>query len=176
MFSCRAAAPGTWTRSWKSAVLGVSLSTVACYSTRVLETAPQPGTTVVLDLNDRARVALGDRIGPSAARVTGLVDTSPTDTAYLVRISSVRYLNGQTNQWAGEPVPFSKNYISQVSLQQHSRGRTIALGVGIAAALALVISRTSLLGSATDGSRPDPGGGTGTSLRIPARVSPLTIH
>jgi hypothetical protein len=135
---------------------------MGCYSTRPLETAPTPGSTVVLDLNDRARVQLGDRIGPSAASIEGIVQPG-SDSGYVLNISSVKYLNGQTNQWSGERFLVAPALVTQAWQRDFSRSRTWSLGLGIAAAIAAVVLKTDLL-SRTGGGQPitspPPTGGT----------------
>jgi hypothetical protein len=122
-------------------------------------TAPEPGTTVLLDLNDRGRVQLGDRIGPSAARIEGVVQER-SDTAYMVRISSVEYLNGQSNKWSGEPFTVPAGLVSVAQQRQFSRSRTISVGAGIAAAIITLFMKTNFLGSGTNQKEglPPPGG------------------
>jgi hypothetical protein len=133
-----------------------------CYATRPLATAPTPGTTVVLDLSDRARVQLSDRIGPSAASIEGVVQPG-TDSDYVLSISSVKYLNGQTNQWSGERFTLSSGLVTQAWTREFSRSRTWALGVGIAAAIATAVFKADFF-SKTGGGQPTtvppPTGGT----------------
>ena len=88
-----------------------------CYTTGPVMSAPAPGTTVLLDLNDPARVQLGDRIGPSAARIEGIVQAQ-NDTAYMLRISSVTYLNGQSNKWSGEPLTVPASLVSSARVRE----------------------------------------------------------
>lgn len=138
---------------------GAPLST-GCYSTRTL-VAPEPGATVLFDLNDRARVALGDRIGPSATRIEGEF-TGRTDTTYSVRIASVRYLNGQENRWSGEPFTLSTSFVSQAWQRDFSRARTIGLAAAAAVGLVALIKGVNLVGgSGSGGGGGNPGGGTG---------------
>ncbi|HET9011639.1 MAG TPA: hypothetical protein VFN38_07465 [Gemmatimonadaceae bacterium] len=149
---------GVW-----AAVLATSVSSLAgCYATHPLTTAPVPGTTVVLDLNDRARVQLGDRIGPSAASIEGVVQPAG-DSGYVINISSVKYLNGQTNQWSGERFTLSPTLVTQAWQREFSRSRTMSLGLGIAAAIAAIVLKTDFL-SKTGGGQPTnpppPTGGT----------------
>jgi hypothetical protein len=133
-----------------------------CYATRPLSTTPAPGTTVVLDLSDRARVQLGDRIGPSAASIEGVVQPG-SDTEYVLNISAVKYLNGQTNQWSGERFALSSGLVTQAWKREFSRSRTWSLGVGIAAAIATVVFKADFF-SKTGGGQPTtvppPTGGT----------------
>lgn len=133
-----------------------------CYTSRPLATAPEPGATVVLDLNDRARVQLGDRIGPSAASIEGIVQ-SGSDSGYVLSISSVKYLNGQTNQWSGERFTVSPDLVTQVWQREFSRSKTTALGIGVGAALLAAVLKTNLFGESRGTppvSPPPTGGGT----------------
>ena len=149
-------------RAWTALVLAVVSPLTGCYSTRPLTTAPAPGTTVVLDLNDRARVQLGDRIGPSAASIEGVVQPG-SDSGYVINISSVKYLNGQTNQWSGERFTLSPTLVTQAWQREFSRSRTMSLGLGITAAIVTLMLKTDFL-SKTGGGQPTnpppPTGGT----------------
>lgn len=149
-------------RAWVTlALTGVS-PLMGCYSTRPLSTAPAPGSTVVLDLNDRARVQLGDRIGPSAASIEGIVQPG-SDSGYAISISSVKYLNGQTNQWSGERFTLAPGLVTQAWQREFSRSRTWSLGLGIAAAIATVVLKTSFFSNTGGGQTttpPPPTGGT----------------
>lgn len=149
---------GAW-----AVLLATGVSSLAgCYSTRPLTTAPVPGSTVVFDLNDRARVQLGDRIGPSAASIEGVVQ-SRSDSDYVISISSVKYLNGQTNQWSGERFSLSPALVTQAWQREFSRSRTMSLGLGITAAIVTLVLKTDFL-SKTGGGQPTnpppPTGGT----------------
>jgi hypothetical protein len=134
---------------------------MGCYTTQPVASAPVPGTTVVLDLNDRARYLLGDRIGPAAASIEGIVQPG-SDSGYVLNISSVSYLNGQSNRWSGERFTVARDLVSQAWQREFSRTRTTALGVGLAAALVSFVIKTRLLGNdaSTTVPVPLPGGGT----------------
>jgi hypothetical protein len=148
-------------RAWTVLLLGVAPLS-GCYTTRQLATAPAPGTTVVLDLNDRARVQLGDQIGPSAASIEGVVQ-SGSDSGYVLSISSVTYLNGQSNQWSGERFAIAPGLVTQAWQREFSRSKTTALGLGIAAAILAAVLKTDLFGKSSGTppvTPPPPGGGT----------------
>jgi hypothetical protein len=136
-------------------VLAAVSPLAGCYTTRPVTSAPVPGTTVVLDLTDRARVELGDRIGPSASRIEGIVQER-NDTAYVLRVSSVAYLNGQSNKWAGESLTVPTTAIAQARLREFSRSRTTLIGAGIAAALAAVFFSTDFFGLSGPSADPLP--------------------
>jgi hypothetical protein len=147
---------GTWT-----ALLLCAASVTGCYTSRLV-TAPSPGATVVLDLNDRARVQLGDRIGPSAASIEGVVQAQG-DSGYVVNITSVKYLNGQANQWSGERFTVSPALVTQVWQREFSRSKTAALGVSVGAAILAAVLKTNLFGQSSGTppvSPPPTGGGT----------------
>ena len=141
-------------------MLGSMPYLAGCYASMPVNGTPATGTTVVLDLNDRGRVALGEQIGPSATSVEGKV-AAASDSAYSLRVSSVSYLNGQSNRWSGEPLTVPANLVSRATQRSFSRGRTTLLGVAAAATLAVLITSTNLIGSASGGAKgnpPPPGG------------------
>jgi hypothetical protein len=150
-------------RQWRALpalVLGSVPYLAGCYASMPVQGTPVAGATVVLDLNDRGRVVLGDQIGPSATKVEGEV-ASASDSLYSLRVNSVSYLNGQSNRWSGEPLSVPVNLISQTTQRSFSRGRTTLLGVATAAALAVLITSTNLIGNASGGEKgnpPPPGG------------------
>lgn len=150
----------TW-RRWTALLLVGVLSLNACYATFPVDGKPAPDTRLVLDLNDRGRVAYGERIGSSVREVEGIVE-SASDSAYVLRIHSVRYLNGRSDKWAGERFSFAPENIARVRQREFSRSRTTILGVAAAAVLAVAIIAVDLLGTGGDGDRgdPDPPGGS----------------
>ena len=132
-----------------------------CYVQVPLTGAPQPGTTVLLDLNDRGRIALGDSIGPAAARISGLVEGGG-DSTYVLRVTSVRYLSGQVNQWSGEPLVVHSDLVGRARTRQYSRKRTWALGIGAAAAVVAFALGQDLLGRGDLGKTTEPPPPVGT--------------
>lgn len=148
-------------RRWSVLLLAGLPPLAGCYVTRPVTTAPTPGTTVLLDLSDRGRLAFGDRIGPSAATIEGVLQ-SPGDTVYQVRISSVTYLNGQSNRWSGESLAVPLGLVTRARYREFSRSRTTAVGVGIAAAIIALFANTNFLsdGGGEKVPPPPPIGGT----------------
>ncbi len=132
-------------RTRMALVLAGATSLGGCYTYTPVASTPAPGASLVLDLNDRGRVALGDSIGPSAATVEGVVQTA-SDSQYVLRVSSVRYLNGQSNQWAGESLALRADLVGRARQRNYSRSRTWALGIGATAAILTFVLSTDLLG------------------------------
>lgn len=153
--------PGRVRRAWPALMLAGLSPLAGCYATRTVTTAPAPGTTLLLDLSDIGRVTLGDRIGQSAATIEGVLQ-SPGDSTYRLRVSSVKYLNGQSNRWSGESLAVPISLVSRARYREFSRSRTTAVGLGIAAALVTLFTQTNFLGSGgvEKVPNPPPTGGT----------------
>ncbi|HEU4630023.1 MAG TPA: hypothetical protein VFS08_09750 [Gemmatimonadaceae bacterium] len=155
-----ALAPGRAVRGWTALLLTAVASLSGCYTQVPVAGPPQPGTTLVVDLNDRGRLALGDSIGPSAEQIQGIVEAS-SDSSYVLRVESVRYLNGQTNRWSGEPLSLRTDLVGRARMRQFSRSRTWAVGLGVAAAVLTFALTTDLFGSGSLGKVHEPPGGGG---------------
>lgn len=127
-----------------------------CYVYRPIEGAPAPGTRIVLDLNDRGRVALSDSIGASADRIEGEVQ-STGDSLYVIRVASVRYTNGARHRWTSEPLGIRPDLVRQLREKRLSRARTAVIASASTASLIILAVTFDLLGSGIEGA----GGGGG---------------
>jgi hypothetical protein len=130
-----------------------------CYTTVPVETVPPAGTPVVLTLNDRGRVALGNTVGASATQIEGALDAQ-TDSGYAVKVSSVVYMNGQNNKWTNERLTIQSDLVRELRVRKFSRSRTALLSGGtVAAAVALIVTRNLLVpGGPETGKNPTEGG------------------
>jgi hypothetical protein len=134
--------------------------TSGCYTFTPAAPAPEPGTEMVLGLNDQGRVSLGQSVGPSAQTIEGRL-SAKNDSAYVIAVRSVRYFNGGTNIWSGEPLSVGTSMVQEARVRRFSAGRT-ALVVAAAAGgvLAFILSR-SIFGSSSpdkDSNPPPPDG------------------
>jgi hypothetical protein len=140
----RSARPPTWQRVGilRATVLALALGAVqGCYRYIPVLTAQAPGTVLAFDINDRGRVELGDLVGPSVARIEGRLRTED-DTVYVVNVSSVTYLHGQANQWAGEALSIRKTHVASVRERQFSASRTaLAAGAAVGGVVAFIVTR-----------------------------------
>lgn len=127
-----------------------------CYIYSPASQNPAPGTRLVLELNDRGRVALGDSIGPSGEEVEGTVTTN-SDSAYSLRVVRVGYLNGFSNNWNGEPLIVSRELVGSVRERRLSRSRSWLTATGVSAAVLAFIATRGLLGFGSGGGDPAPG-------------------
>jgi hypothetical protein len=145
-----------------AAVLLVVMPVTGCYTARPVQSTPVPGSTLLLDLTDRGRAELGPQLGASAERIQGSLQ-SVSDSGYALRVTSVRYQNGQMQDWTGETFTVPTQYIARARRQEFSRSRTLAIAAGITAALVAVLVKADLLGGGsgthrTDGPPPGTGG------------------
>jgi len=140
-----------------AAVLLTIVVTQACYVYKPVTTPVAPvGSTIAVDLTDRGRVGLGEQIGISARTIEGVV-SSQDDSVLLLKVSSVSYLNGQRNKWAGEPLTVQKSHLTNARERNFSRSRTAIVAAGAAGGLIAFIATRGLIGSGNG--PPDPGPG-----------------
>lgn len=133
-----------------------------CYAYRPLTSPAPPGAIVSATLTDAGRVSIGRTVGEGARKLEGLVE-AVDDTAYVLRMRSVTYLNGQTNGWTGERLSVSRQAMTDVRERRFSSKRTaIAVASTLGGVVAFIVTR-SLLGGGTE-STPggDPGPGSGS--------------
>lgn len=149
--------------AWKACLLMfVTGLTIGCYVYVPVATTPVPGEQLALDINDQGRVGLGERIGAAASKVEGTVQAN-TDSAYQLRVTSVSYMNGQSNPWTGEALSVRKDFVSGVRERKFSRGRTFFTAAAIVGtAAAFIISRNIFGGGSIpiEPPPPPPGGGS----------------
>jgi hypothetical protein len=132
-----------------------------CYTFMPAASNPSPGTQLVLGLNDQGRATLGRSVGPAAEAIEGKLQAK-SDSAYLISVSSVRYFNGGTNVWSGEPLTVGTSFVQQAQERRFSASKTaLAAGIAAAAVLSFILSR-SLFGSSSPDKTPDPGPPSGS--------------
>jgi hypothetical protein len=130
-------------------IIGVFL--VGCYTYEPARTTPQPGAELAWQLNDAGRAAMGGQLGPEISQVEGrLVQTNSTN--FVVAVTSVQLLRGGEQVWRGEQVTLKPEYVSATLEKKLSKSRSIAAAAVTAGVVALVITKTSLLGLGS----PDP--------------------
>jgi len=127
-----------------------------CYTYQRVATPQLPqGTDVSLTITDQGRVGLGDRMGAGVMRVNGRV-VDPSDSAWVVHVSSVEMLAGGKSHWSGEEVRLPRAYVGEVSTREFSRKKTwLAAGITIGA-VAATIGAVSLITGGYEGSDPKP--------------------
>ena len=153
---------------FRAALLGLLASvSTGCYTTVPVASTPQPGQVLVMDLNDQGRVALGPSVGASASRIEGTLD-SRTDSAYVVKVASVVYMNGSNNRWTNEPLTIRSDLVRDMRERKFSRSRSGLLAAGIVGATAAFIASRGLLGLGTPDKDDGPGEGSESTILINA--------
>jgi hypothetical protein len=144
----------------RSLALGALLPLVGgCYVYTPIAAAPSVGSTVSFALTDAGRVALGRSIGEAARSLEGEVD-STNDSSYVLRVRSVTYISGQTNQWTGERLVVGRQQVTGAREKTLSKSRTaLVAAVSVGGVVAFVATR-GLLGGGNE-SQQNPGGTTG---------------
>lgn len=139
-------------------VLAVSVAAVSgCYVYTPAPSAPAVGTHVLLEINDRGRVGLGDSIGSGAKMIEGTTIMSP-DSAYALRVSRIQYLTGQSNSWTGERLMIPRMFVTNAREEKFSTSRSVLAGTLVTTAIVTFITSRNLLGFGTS---PTDKGGTG---------------
>ena len=145
-------------RFWSGCMLAF-LSGVAsgCYVYGPAPGDATPGMRVLLELNDRGRVGLGNSIGPTGGVVEGTVQSN-SDSAYSLLVRRVEFMNGQSNAWNGERLIVPKEFVGNARERTFSPSRTwLAAGGLVLAAVAFISSRNLLgFGSGSKGSGGGP--------------------
>lgn len=138
-------------------VLAFSAAAIAgCYVYSPAPVTPAAGSHILLELNDRGRVGLGDSIGPSARTIEGTTIFG-SDSAYKLGVRRVGYLNGQSNTWTGEPLLVARDFVTKATQQRFSRSRTWLTATGLTAAAVAFISSRGLLGIGSDSKKSGDG-------------------
>lgn len=115
------------------------------------------GRVVLLGINDRGRVGIGQEVGAAAHAVEGTLTADP-DSVYAVKVAAVRYLGGQTQRWTGEPLRISKDFVSDVREKRFSRSRSAMAAAAIVGGAVILILTRSLIGAGSTDRNPDPDG------------------
>ena len=119
---------------------------------------PAVGEAVQLQINDRGRVELGERLGPGVRSVSGRV-TGVVEDQLALNVSSVRYVSGENSVWTGEAMRFSRSYVSFGEVRQLSKGRTWTVaGIATVAVVGFIATRglSAIFGGHSEDGTPDP--------------------
>src|SRR5687768_15934074 len=137
-----------WRRSVALAV-GVLHVCTACYSYAPVQTAPQPGAQVALEVTDEGRVALNDKVGPGVVRLEGTLAGVEGDEL-LVDASAVRQVRGYIPDLGGVRVRLPQRYVTRMDERRFLRSRTLMVVGGIVAIVAAFFA-TKISGRSTPG-------------------------
>ena len=128
-----------------------------CYTYAPLDTStPQVGEHIAVDVTDRGRVELGERLGTGVMRVEGTL--TRTDSQDLeMNVWRVMSIGGETSRWSGENVRFRRDLAAKVQLRYLNRTRTYLVAGAAVAGLVVFAKSFDLLGNFVGGSDPNEG-------------------
>jgi hypothetical protein len=157
-------------------LLGVLLA--GCFNVVPVERAtPVVGNEVSLELNDAGRAALAPTMGAAIDQVQGRLIQRDTNQ-YVVAVSAVQYLRGDSQAWSGASANVSSAYVNKYYQVVFSPGRTIALSALIAGTSAFLIKEFFIPSGSTgeqDTEGPPPIQRVPPGVRIP--INPVrTVH
>lgn len=137
----------SWPRRLTAGLCAVAMATqVACHTyLPPQEVVPVSGKAVAVELNDRGRVLVGDRLGESVERVEGQLVGS-TDSEVTLSVTRTVMLQGSSAVWTGEQVVIPREGVRSFRLREFSKGRSVMLGVALIAGVAIVGGILTLLG------------------------------
>lgn len=132
-------------------VLGAVPAALGCYQYAPLDTAAgvQAGEHVAVEISDKGRTELSDRLGSGVLRLEGTLTRA--DSADLVmNVWRVAQLGGPAARWSGESVRLRREYASRVHTRTLNHGRTYLVAGATVAGLVLFTRQFGLLGFASD--------------------------
>lgn len=137
-------------KRWSSFTVVALLTLQGCYVyTPVYTSAPPTGESVVLNISDRGRVALGERLGPGVISIRGRVN-SVAEEQLSLNVASVGYISGETSLWSGEAMSLSREYVSHVQVRKLSKSRTWMVVGATTVVVGTFIATRGLLSFLTD--------------------------
>lgn len=127
-------------------LLVIALVTPGCYSYVPFNGAlATPGASIAIELNDRGRVAVGERLGPELERVDGVLSFA-SDSDIVLQVSQVRDISGGMTTWSGETVHVRPAYTKQVFERRLDKRKTSIFAASAAALVGAFIITRNLAG------------------------------
>ena len=121
--------------------LGVMTSAQpACYAYVPVQGAQAtPGEHVGLLVSDEGRIALRDQMGQGVDRIEGIL-LENTGDEYLMRVSRVKTIRGQTSHWTGEQVRVPLTTVARIEERQISRRKSVLMVAALLAGAAILLA------------------------------------
>ena len=137
-------------------VIGVLPAALGCYTYAPLDTSMgiQAGEHVAVEVTDRGRAELSDRLGSGVLRIEGIL-TRTDSQEVAMNVWRVAQIGGPVSRWSGENVQFRRDFVSRVQLRTLSRGKTWLVAGTVTVGLVVFARSFGLLGFSVGGT--DPG-------------------
>jgi hypothetical protein len=141
-------------------VLGVVPAALGCYQYAPLDTSTgvQAGEHVSVEISDRGRAELSDRLGTGVVRLEGTLTRADSSNIEM-NVWRVAQITGPTTKWSGESVRFNRDYVSRVQTRTLNRPRTFLVAGAVVGGVVLFTTQFDLLGfaSQSDNGEEEPG-------------------
>lgn len=141
---------------WMCVVLGVMPAALGCYQYAPLDTSTgvQAGEHVSVEITDRGRAELSDRLGSGVLRLEGTL--TRTDSVELVmNVWRVAQISGPPARWSGESIRFKREFAGSVQTRTLNKGKTFAVAGAAVVGLVLFTRQVGLFGFSVGGDNPD---------------------
>jgi hypothetical protein len=132
--------------------IGVIPAALGCYNYVPLDTSTgvQAGEHIAVEITDRGRAELSDRLGSGVIRLEGTL--TRTDSVDMVmNVWRVAQIGGPTARWSGETVRFKREYASRVQARTLNRGKTYLVAGAAVAGLVVFTKSFGLFGFSAGG-------------------------
>jgi hypothetical protein len=136
-------------------VLGVMPAALGCYQYAPLDTSTgvQAGEHVAVEITDRGRAELSDRLGSGVLRLEGTL--TRTDSVDLeMNVWRVAHFRGPAARWSGESVRLKREFTSSVQQRTLNRGKTFAVAGAAVVGLVVLSRQFGLFGFSVGGNTP----------------------
>lgn len=136
-------------------VVGVVPAALGCFQYSPLDTSTgvQAGEHVAVEITDRGRAELSDRLGSGVLRLEGTL--TRTDSVELVmNVWRVAQVSGPPSRWSGESIRLRREYASRVQARTLNRTRTFVVAGAVAVGLVVFTRQFELFGFSVGGSNP----------------------
>jgi hypothetical protein len=136
-------------------VAGVVPAALGCYTYAPLDTSAgvQAGEHIAVEVTDRGRAELSDRLGPGVMRIEGFLTRSDTQE-FVMNVWRVAEIGGSVNRWSGESVRFRRDFAARVQTRTLNRPRTYLFAGAAVVGAVLFAKSFDLLGGFLAGSDP----------------------
>ena len=140
-------------RVWVMAV--VLPAAAGCYKYVPLDTSAgiPAGEHVAVDITDRGRAELGDRIGSGVIRLEGTVAQADSQNM-VMNVWRVAQIGGTVSRWSGESVRFRRDFVAGVHTRTLNRAKTYLVAGAVTVGIVAFITTTELFGSFIGGGDP----------------------
>lgn len=133
-------------------VIGVVPAVFGCYAYSPLDTSTgvQAGEHIAVEITDRGRAELSDRLGSGVLRLEGTL--TRTDSVDLVmNVWRVAQIGRPTEHWSGESIRLRREYASRVHTRTLNRGKTSLVAGAAVVGLVVFTRQFSLFGFSSGG-------------------------